>query len=143
MVPSTESEVRALLDRQFDAMRQKDIDRLMALYADEVVYFDVVPPLRFDGPDALRARFTHWFDSYRSEIAMEMRDLHIVARGDLAVAFWLSRSSGTLKDGRQVGAWVRATSCCLQSAGGWSIVHEHISLPVDLESGMAVRDLVP
>jgi len=140
---STESAVRALLDRQFEAIRKKDIAGLMALYAPDVVYFDVVPPLRFDGPDALRARFTRWFDGYRSEIAMEMRDLHIVARGELAVAFWLSRSSGTLNDGRQVGAWVRATSSCVQSAGEWSIVHEHISLPVDLDSGNAVRDLVP
>jgi ketosteroid isomerase-like protein len=140
---SIESDVRAMLDRQVEAMRRKDIDRLMAVYARDVVYFDVVAPLRFDGADALRARFTRWFDGYRGEIAMEMRDLHIVTRGELAVAFWLSRSSGTLTDGRQVGAWVRATSCCLQSAGAWAIVHEHISLPVDLQTGIAARDLVP
>jgi ketosteroid isomerase-like protein len=39
---STESEVRALLDRRSDAMRMKDIDRLMPLYSPDIVYFDLV-----------------------------------------------------------------------------------------------------
>jgi ketosteroid isomerase-like protein len=142
-MPSTESDVTALLDRQSEAMGRKDIDRVMALYSADVVYFDVVPPLRFDGSAELRSRFLQWFESYRSGIHLERRDLHMVVSGDLAVAYWLSRSSGTLTDGRHVGSWVRATSCCRQSEGVWRIVHEHISLPVDVDSGNAVRDLVP
>jgi ketosteroid isomerase-like protein len=51
---STESEVRALVDRWSEAIRIKDIDRLMALYAPDLVYFDVVPPLHYSGSTALR-----------------------------------------------------------------------------------------
>jgi hypothetical protein len=40
---TTQSEVRALLDSWSEAIRTKDIDRLMALYAPDIVYFDVVP----------------------------------------------------------------------------------------------------
>ena len=138
-----ESEVRALLDRQSDAMRAKDIDRLMPLYSPDIVYFDVVPPLQFVGSAALRRRFLDWFDGFKGPIDMEIRDLHVSASGDSAVAFWLSRAKGTLKNGQEVGLWVRATSCCQRSGQTWLVTHEHISIPVDLKSGKPAMDLVP
>jgi ketosteroid isomerase-like protein len=142
-VTSTESEVRALLDSQAEAMRRKDIDRLMSHYSPDIVYYDVVPPLRFVGSAALRDRFLHWFDGWRGPIGMDIRDLTILASGDMAVAYWLSRASGTLTDGREVGSWVRATNCCQRSDHGWLVTHEHISLPVDFERGSPAMDLVP
>ncbi|GAA4445763.1 hypothetical protein GCM10023170_025090 [Phytohabitans houttuyneae] len=140
---SAEDEVRDLFGRQAEAMRAKDIDRLMAMYAPDVVYFDVVPPLRFAGPAALRDRFTRWFDSWESALAIEVRDLRVVVRGDIAFAHWFSRASGTLRGGRQAGSWLRVTSCCERSGGGWLIGHEHVSIPVDLASGSAATALVP
>jgi ketosteroid isomerase-like protein len=140
---STPSDVRLLLERQSDAIRLKDIDRLMSLYAPDVVYFDVVPPLLFAGAAALRGRFSEWFDGFQGAIGMDFRDVKIATSGDIAVAHWLSRSSGTLKNGREVGSWVRATSCCRWSGDAWLITHEHISLPVDVRTGTAVMDLVP
>jgi ketosteroid isomerase-like protein len=41
---SIQVEIRGLLDAQDEAMRAKDIDRLMSLYARDIVYFDTVPP---------------------------------------------------------------------------------------------------
>ncbi|MBB3590797.1 ketosteroid isomerase-like protein [Rhizobium sp. BK529] len=52
---SAQQDVRALLDHRTEACRAKDIDRLMSLYSPDIVYFDVVPPLRFIGTDAVRA----------------------------------------------------------------------------------------
>ena len=142
-MPSTESEVRALLENQSAAMRAKDIDRLMAVYSPDVIYFDVVPPLQFAGAAALRGRFLQWFDGWKSPIGLEIRDLHIVASGDVAVAHWFSRASGTLRNGRDVGSWVRVTSCCQRSSHSWLITHEHVSWPVDVQSGSAAMDLIP
>jgi uncharacterized protein (TIGR02246 family) len=140
---STQSEVRALLESWSEAARMKDIDRLMSLYAPDVVYFDVVPPLQFTGSGALRNNFLRWFDGYTSSIGLEIRGLSIVANGDTAAAFMLIRASGTLKDGREVGYWVRATVCCQRSDHRWVITHEHISLPVDFKTGFAVMNLAP
>jgi uncharacterized protein (TIGR02246 family) len=140
---STESEVRALFDSQFEAIRTKDVDRLMSVYSPDIVYFDVVPPLRFVGSAALRARFSEWFEGYTGPVEIDIRDWHIVAGADSAVAHWLSRVRGTLKNGREVGSWVRATSCCQRAHRRWLVVHEHISLPVDLKSGSPAMDLVP
>lgn len=140
---STQSEVGELLDSRSEAIRIKDIDRLMALYSPDIVYFDLVPPLQYVGSAALRGRFSQWFDAWRSSIGLEIRDLTIVADGDVAAAFMLLRASGTLKNGLEVGYWVRASNTFRRLHHGWSITHEHVSLPVDLESGSAAMDLVP
>jgi ketosteroid isomerase-like protein len=84
-----------------------------------------------------------WFDAWKGSIGMEIRDLNILASGDTAVAYMLNRTSGTLKNGRDVGHWVRATVCCQRSNHRWLIKHEHISLPINFESGSAAMDLVP
>jgi ketosteroid isomerase-like protein len=140
---STESDVRALFDGQFAAIRAKDLDRLMAVYSPDIVYFDVVPPLQYAGAAALRGRFSEWFDGFAGPIDMQMRELNISTSGELAVAHWLSRAGGTLTNGREVGSWVRATSCCQRTNDRWLITHEHISLPVDVRSGRAATDLLP
>ena len=140
---TTQSEVRALLDSRSEAMRTKDIDRLMSVYSPDIVYFDLVPPLQYVGSAALRGRFLHWFDGWKSSIGQEIHDLTILASGDVAATSMLIRATGTLKNGREVRLWVRATSSCQRSNHKWLITHEHISLPVDLESGSVAMDLVP
>src|SRR6185503_6173495 len=96
---SMRSEVEKLLAKQRGAIEAKDLDGLMSLYAAEVVYYDVVPPLQYVGAAALRGRFSTWFDGYRGGLSMEVRELRIWADGEMAVAHWLSKVGGTLKDG--------------------------------------------
>ena len=136
-----ESEVRALLDSQSEAMSTKDIDRLMSLYSPDIVYFDTVPPLHYAGSAALRERFLQWFDSWNGSFTLEIRDVHILLRGDVAIAYRFSRASGVLMNGQHAGSWVRATTCCLRSNAKWLITHEHVSWPVDPKSGRAVMNL--
>lgn len=140
---SSQSEVRALLESRSEAMRLKDIDRLMSLYAPDVIYFDLVPPLKYVGAAALRGRFSDWFAGWHSDIGMELRDLNILASGDVAAASMRLRASGTRKNGHEVDYWVRTTNSCQRSPRGWLIAHEHVSLPIDLESGSVVMDLLP
>jgi ketosteroid isomerase-like protein len=142
MVP-TESDVKALLDSRCEAIRTKDVDRLMSLYSPDIVYFDLVPPLRYVGSATLRDRFTQWFDRWHSSVGQEIRDLSISAGGDFAAAHMLIRASGTLKNGREVGYWVRTTDSFRRSDRTWLITHEHVSLPVDFESGRAAMEHVP
>jgi uncharacterized protein (TIGR02246 family) len=140
---STESEIRALLESWSEAARAKDIDRLMSLYSPDIVYFDVGPPLQHTGSDAVRANFLRWFAGFESSIGQEIREPHISVSRDIAVAYMLIRASGTLKDGREVGYWVRATVSCKRSNQRWLITHEHISLPFDFARGTVAMDLVP
>lgn len=140
---STQSEVRALFDSRAEAIGTKDIDRLMSLYAPDIVYFDLVPPLRYTGSAALRDRFLDWFGKWNSAIGQETRDVSVVAGGDVAAAHMLIRTSGTLKNGQEVGYWVRVSNFCRRSNDKWLMTHEHVSLPVELPSGRAAMDLMP
>jgi ketosteroid isomerase-like protein len=142
-VASTDSEIRAVLDGRAEAVWVKDIDRLMSFYSPDIVYFDVVPGLQYRGSAELRPRFLDWFDNFEGPIGQEARDLKVSASGDLAVTFMLVRASGTLKNGQEVAYWVRVTSCCERSNHSWLIMHEHVSLPVDIATGSAAIDLVP
>jgi ketosteroid isomerase-like protein len=137
------TEVSTLFDTQRDAIAAKNLDLLMSLYSPDIAYFDVVPPLQWVGSVALRGRFEHWFDGYEGPIRLDTRDLAISLGGDIAVVHGFSRAAGTLKNGREIGSWVRTTSCCARSSDGWLITHEHVSLPVDMASGSARLDLVP
>jgi ketosteroid isomerase-like protein len=140
---TTQSEITELLDGRSEAAWTKDLDRLMSFYSPDIVYFDIVPGLQYTGSDALRGRFSEWFDAFEGPIGQEIRDLNILASGDIAVAYMLIRASGTLKNGREVGYWVRATSSLQVSNHRRLITHEHISVPVDPASGSAAMDLVP
>ena len=135
--------IKALLDRRGEAAWAKDIDQLMSVFSPDVVYFDIVPPLRYSGADALRERFTDWFGRWQGPIGQELRDVEVLASGDVAAAHMLVRASGTLLDGTQVDYWVRVTDICRRTDDGWRITHEHVSLPADLATRTVVTNLLP
>jgi ketosteroid isomerase-like protein len=139
----SKSDIAALFERRAEAMRAKDIDRLMAVFAPDIVYFDVVPPLRYAGAALLRERFLHWFAGWVGPIGMETRELTVEAGAEVAAAHMLIRATGTRTNGREVGYWVRTSNTCRRSGAAWLITHEHVSLPVDFESGRVVMDLLP
>ncbi len=103
-------EIRGWIDRWTKAVSAKDVDRVMELYTDDVVAYDVVPPLQYIGKGAYRADFQQFFAQYESELRVETRDLHVGGNGDLGYATGLQMTSGTLKHGQKSGVWVRFTS---------------------------------
>ena len=143
MPAATESTIASLLNERSRAIHDKAIDRLLAFYSVDIVYFDVVPPLQYVGADALRARFLDWFARWQGPIGQQIEDLRVTASADVAVAHMLIRAGGTLVDGAEVGYWVRSTSSFRLRGGSWLIAHEHVSLPADLKSGTVVTDLAP
>jgi len=128
---SSDAEIRALLDTRVAASQAKDIDTLMSLFSPGIVYFDVVPPLRFTGTDEVRRNFQRWFDEYDGPISLETHELDIAVSGDVAFAHMLHVDNGTRRDDVPQGAvWLRSTVCLQRAGGRWLITHEHISLPV-------------
>jgi ketosteroid isomerase-like protein len=130
MTPS-ESEIRVLLNKRIDACRAKDIDRLMALYASTIVYYDVVPPIQFVGPAEVRRNFLRWFDEYEGPIGLETHELDVATSVDVAFAHMLHSDSGKRQPGVPQGeVRIRSTVCCRRLGGTWLITHEHVSLPL-------------
>jgi ketosteroid isomerase-like protein len=129
---AAESEVRTRIQDIAQAIRDKDLDALMAMYAEDVVVFDVFPPLDTRGLANYRHNFERWFSWARGPIYYQLRDLHVTTSGRLAFAHFLSNVSITRPGGTRLDYWVRVTSQLENRGGRWLVTHEHISMPARL-----------
>jgi uncharacterized protein (TIGR02246 family) len=140
-----EAAIRKMLDGWKVAFEAKDLAKVMTYYApgDRVVAFDIVPPLEIVGRENYRKNYQMFFDMYDGPIQFEFRDLRIVAEGHVAFIYAVERITGVMKGGQKTDSWMRATSGLRKIDGKWLIVHDHISVPVDYETGKALLDLKP
>ncbi|MBI1731021.1 nuclear transport factor 2 family protein [Candidatus Acetothermia bacterium] len=139
-----ESEIRQWLDQWQKAFHEKNLDAIMSLYAsgNELVVFDIVPPLQYIGADAYRKDYKEFLAQYDGPVDVEFRDTHIVAGDDIAIVYSLEKLSGTIR-GQKSEIWTRVTSGFRKIDGKWLDVHDHVSVPVDLETGKAELELKP
>lgn len=128
---ASSADVRALLDTRAEACKAKDIDRVMALYSPDIVYYDAVPPIQFDGSDEVRNNFLRFFASFDGPIDLDAQDPAVTVGGDVAFAHMLHQVSGERDNGVGATMEVRSTVCCQRSGEKWMITHEHVSVPID------------
>ena len=138
-----DQEIRALVDGFATAVRDKNIDALMAHYAPELVVFNVAPPLRDKGIDVNRKTWSEWFDGFKGGIDYEVRDLTIIGNDDVAFSHSLNHVAGESRDGGRVDGWVRVTVGYHKHGGRWLVTHEHVSMPIDMKTGKVPADLKP
>jgi ketosteroid isomerase-like protein len=134
-----EAAIRQLIDQGVGAIRRKDLDGVMALYSPAIVSFDIEPPLQY-------VHTKHWkqtFDAYEGRLDYEIRELSVTVGDDVAFSHSLNRVSGTIKNGHQTNFWLRWTACFRKIDGRWLITHDHVSVPIDFETGKASLDLEP
>jgi uncharacterized protein (TIGR02246 family) len=138
-----EADIRQRIDKYAAAIHAKDIERVMSIFAPDIVSFDIEAPLKHLGAEAKRRNWTKVFATYQHPLGYEIRDLTITLGDDVAFGYSLNRISGTLKNGNRVNYWVRWTTCFRKIGGNWLIAHDHVSVPLDVESGRALLNLEP
>ena len=136
-------QLRRAIDEWAVAVRAKDIETVMSRYASDVVAFDVVNPLEYQGTDLLRKRLTDWLASFEGPFGFEISNLEVEAGNYLAFCHSINRVIGIKTDGVKVNMCWRATLCCRKIEGRWMITHSHTSVPFDRETGLASLDLTP
>ena len=125
------------------AIGAKDLDGVMAFYAPTVVSFDLDPALRYTGTDRKRQAWQALFAAHPGTFVYDVAELDVTADGELAFAHSLNHVKGRLSSGQPTDLWVRWTACFRRIDGVWLIVHDHVSVPADLEHGKAVLNLTP
>lgn len=129
----TSSSIEAILRKHIEelaqAIRDKDVDRLMSFYAPDVVVFDVRPPLDTHGADSYRQNFQRWFADFEGPLAFDFVELRVVPGEFTAFCHYLALVVGARREGRTSGYWVRGTTCFERRDGQWLVTHEHISMP--------------
>jgi ketosteroid isomerase-like protein len=138
-----EALIRQRVEDYAKAISAKDIDSVMSFFAPDLVSFDIaINTLRYVGADNKRREWLKAFAAYRS-IAYEVRDLNVTTHGDLALVHAANHVNGMLTSGQMTDLWVRWTACFRRIDGVWLVVHDHVSVPADLEHGQALLNLTP
>ncbi len=138
-----EAEIRALVAAVQRGHRDKDAAAIRAAYAEDVVTFDLAPPLR-SVMDSDSGALQAWLDTWDGPIELTDRDLAIEIDGDLACAYGYSRLGGKQAGGEAVTLWLRLTLCLRRREGAWQVVHEHSSVPFRMDGSFkAALDLEP
>ncbi len=140
---SAESAIRELIEDWTRAFLAKDLDGIMAHYAEDIVAFDAIKALQFKGLAAYREHWKECLTFCEGEMRFELHELTIAAAGDVAFSHSLSHCGGTNDEGEEQACWMRGTVGYRRLDGKWKVVHEHFSAPFDMQSGKAMCDLTP
>jgi ketosteroid isomerase-like protein len=140
-----EVQIRQLIDSWAGAIRDKNIDGAVSHYADDILLYDLAPPLVHRGVDMYKKELAEWFATFQETLGLEVHDLSITAGDRVAFATSLNRITGKRTNGEQTDVWVRATiGFAKKKEGGWKATHEHFSVPFYMDgSNKAAVDLKP
>jgi len=127
--PSDEQQIRALLERWATTTRRGQLDDVLANHSPNVLIYDVLPPLKYEGAEAYRRSWGDWQPETQGEGQFELQDLSVCAGDTVAFAHAFIKCGGVLPDGRKFEDLVRATFCLRKSANRWNVEHQHISKP--------------
>lgn len=132
------AQIGALEARFTAAFNAKNVDAIMKGYVPgkNLFVFDVVPPRQYVGAAAYRKDWENFFALFKGPLKFAISDLAITADGGLlAYSHSIQRVTGTDTKGKPIDLTVRVTDVYRKINGHWLIQHEHISVPVDLDTG--------
>lgn len=141
---TAEAEVHHWIEAWTKAFEARDVNATMALYSPDVLAYDVTPPLQYVGGAAYRKDWEDYYASFKGPMHFEMRDLHIMVSGNLAIVEALVHVGGTpVRNAPPTDVWLRNTTVLRRENGRWLDIHDHVSVPADPSSGKAMWDLKP
>ena len=132
-----------MLNAYADAVRAKDVDAFVGLYADDVRNFDLWEEWSYDGKEALRGMVAGWFGSLPDDeqVAVRFDDVRSQAGSDVAAVSAFTTFAAMSPDGTELRSMNNRLTWVLrkEADGGWKIVHEHTSAPAGDEGKVQLR----
>jgi len=131
-----------VLERYAAAVRAKDVDSFVGLYADDVRTFDLWSVWSYDGKAAFREMVAEWFGSLGSDVvAVEFDEVRSEAGEDVAAVTAFTTFRGLSPEGEELRSMNNRLTWVLRKDGdgAWKIVHEHTSAPAGDEGKVQLR----
>ena len=125
-----EVQIRELIESWAANTRQGRQNAVLANHAPDVLIYDVLPPIQYEGVAAYRASWDEWQPDTTGPGRFDLQNLKVTAGHDIGFAHGLIQCGGTLESGRTFEDLVRATFCLRNAGGRWVVAHQHISMPV-------------
>ncbi|HEY2530024.1 MAG TPA: nuclear transport factor 2 family protein [Xanthobacteraceae bacterium] len=124
-----EMELRALIMRWSQAVRDKDLAGIRADHDPDILMFDVPPPFLSRGIEAYMATWPQFLNWSTRPMKFEFSDVEIAAGRDVAFATATGHCNGTEHGSEPEELQFRLTMGFRKQNGRWRIVHEHHSVP--------------
>lgn len=135
---STKSEIQSLIQERDRAIASRDVNSILRFYAEDLVYFDAIPPFVARGREPLREGWEQCFPHMPEGFGIVSEDLRVFAGPGVAAAHWLWRFVDLPVDHPAGQSLIRATAIFERRGDAWVIVHEHGSMPFDPYTNQAV-----
>jgi ketosteroid isomerase-like protein len=127
---SNEIQIRRLVENWARAVRARDTEGVLANHTDDIVMFDVPPPIQSKGMAAHKKTWDLFFSySAGGEGSFDLVELSIAAGDTVAFCHALLRIDGEKRP------QCRLTVGLQKVRGKWLIAHEHHSYPIALQQG--------
>jgi ketosteroid isomerase-like protein len=126
-----EALIKTLLEGWADAVRRHDLPAILAHHDQEMVMFDLPPPLQCRGIEAYAQTWDLFFRYHKPGNAFDFRELAVTASADVAFAvaiMWCGPESSKSPRDRD-GFLFRLTVGLRKVYNDWRITHEHHSVP--------------
>ena len=134
--PSDQSQIDTLENQFAAAVQARDVAKIMTFYAPEGLFvFDVTPPRQYVGQAAYKKDWEDLFAGMTGPVKFKVSDLSVTAVGPVAYGHSIQSVHWTAKGGKASDMTVRVTDVYRKMGGKWLIVQEHVSVPVDLDTG--------
>ncbi len=125
---SNEIQIKQLVENWAKAVRNKDIDGVLAHHSPDFVMYDVPPPFQSVGLDAYHKTW-ELFYTYTKPGVFDIQKLHITAGEDVAFCFAKMKCEDKSVTEDFVPLDFRLTIGLKKIKGQWTITHEHHSIP--------------
>jgi ketosteroid isomerase-like protein len=127
---NNEAQIRTLIENWAAAVRNKDMDGVLAHHSADIVMYDVPPPFQSVGIDAYRSTWDIFF-KYTKPGVFDIQELHIVAGEEVAFCYATMKCSDKSDSDDFVELPFRLTIGLKKIGEQWIIVHEHHSIPAE------------
>ena len=130
---SDEREIRDLIEAWAKSVRAQEMDGVSAHHTEDIVMFDVPPPVVVKGLEAYRQTWPEFFKWQRDgDGSFDIVSLDITAGDDVAFATALLRCGSKEELKKDDTPRLRLTVGLRKDNGQWRVSHEHHSFPLEL-----------
>jgi len=127
---SNENQIRQLIESWAQAVRNGDIDTILAHHAPDMVMYDVPMPFQSIGIDAYRKTWDTFF-AFTKPAVFDIQELHVIAGEDVAFCYATMKCMDKSSTADYIDLPFRLTIGLKKINGQWTILHEHHSIPAE------------
>jgi uncharacterized protein (TIGR02246 family) len=127
---SEEGAIRRLIEDWAAAVRAGNLDGVVTRHTEDVLMFDVPPPVAVRGIGAYRETWPPFFQALaQGHAAFDIAELNVTSGETVAFATALLRCGSAEELARDGTPRLRLTLGLRKVDGAWHIAHEHHSFP--------------